>query len=303
MNIEDLKKRKKALKLTVADLAYMAELPLSTVSKIMTGETRNPSYVTIEKLDRILYREEMRSRVEAYRAAIEKYVREHPDEDFDGRLFEKMYKKEHGLSDAPIPFAVPAGLYDSNRTRNDRGSLAPYRQELLTVDVFRELGEDRNCELLDGYLIFNNAPGITHQVITQNLGYVIDRYIRDHNGNCRMFNVGVNVRLGDRNDTVLIPDIAVICNPDIIDEYGINGAPDWVIEVVSPSTKKRDYNDKMHKYMSSGVKEYWIVDPEKLRVTTYIEGEPMMAYIYDFEDDIPVYIYDGQLTVSISSLI
>ncbi len=299
MNIDDLKRRKKVLKLTVAELAYMAELPVSTVSKIMTGETKNPSYTTIERLDKVLLRMEMRSRVEAYRAAIEAYVLKHQDEDFDEKAFENLYRAEHGLSNDPIPFAVPADSVNSDY----KSSLAPYNRDLLTVDMFRDFGEDRNCELLNGYLIFNNAPNLRHQEIVQNLGRMIDHFIKNHHGGCRMFNVGVNVRLGDRNDTVLIPDIAVISNPDIIDEYGISGAPDWVIEVVSPSTKKRDYNDKMHKYMSSGVKEYWIVDPEKLRVTTYIEGEPMMAYIYDFEDDIPVYIYDGQLTVSISSLI
>ena len=55
----------------------------------------------------------------------------------------------------------------------------------------------------------------------------------------------------------------------------------------------------MYKYMSGGVREYWIVDPEKEKVTTYIEGEPMMAYIYNFDDEIPVYIYDGRLKIRV----
>nr|MCR4787071.1 Uma2 family endonuclease [Lachnospiraceae bacterium] len=243
---------------------------VSTVSKIMTGETKNPSYLTIEKLDKVLTREEMRFRVEAYRAAIEAYILKHQDEDFDEQ-------SDH------------------------KSNLAPHNRELLTVDVFRELDEDRNCELLDGYLIFNNAPNLRHQEIVQYIGGVIDQYIKDHHDNCRMFNVGVNVRLGERDDTVLIPDIAVVCEPDILDEYGINGAPDWVIEVVSDSSRKRDYNDKMHKYMLSGVKEYWIIDPDRSMVTTYIAGEPMMAYTYHFEDDIPVLIYDKQLIIELKS--
>ena len=68
---------------------------------------------------------------------------------------------------------------------------------------------------------------------------------------------------------------------------------------LSDSTKKKDMTLKLSKYENAGVKEYWIVDPEKEKVTTYIEGEPMMAYIYNFEDEIPVYIYDGKLKIKV----
>ena len=298
MTTDDLKKRKKALKLTVADLAYMADLPVSTVSKIMTGETKNPSYTTIEKLDRTLALEEMRVRIEAYKAALEAYVAGHPDEDIDEREFQRRYKEERGLSDVPIPYAVP----HITKELTD-GNLASGIPTRVSFDDFSNLAEDRYCELLDGCLIFNNAPNMQHQDIVQHLGRAIDTYISEHNGPCRMYNVGVNVRLGDRDDTVLIPDIAVLCDSDKTDDYGINGAPDWVIEVTSHSTRRRDYNDKMHKYMASGVREYWIVDPDKSRVTTYISGEPMMAYIYDFDDEIPVNIYDCALVIRMSVIL
>ena len=298
MNISDLKKRKKALKLTTADLAYLADLPVSTVSKIMTGETKNPSYLTIERIDEVLTAEEMKRRVKAYRAALESYLVEHPEEDFDERSFQKDYKTARGLTDAPIPYSVPVDIEGKTV-----GNLVPYARDIITLDEFSKLDEDRFCELLDGYLIFSNAPGMRHQDIVQHLGERISGFIRDAGGKCRMYNVGINVRLGERRDTVLIPDIAVICNPDLLDENGINGAPDWIIEVVSRSTRKRDYNDKMHKYMSCGVREYWIIDPDKARVTTYIEGEPMMAYIYGFDDDIPVYIYGGDLKICINSVL
>ncbi|MCR5595287.1 MAG: Uma2 family endonuclease [Lachnospiraceae bacterium] len=296
MNISDLKKRKKELKLTTAELAYLAELPVSTVSKIMTGETRTPSYVTIEKIDKALTKEEMRIRIEAYKKAIEKYLSDHPDEDFDESVFETYYRRINDLTDAPIPYAVKKKATTDNNLRSG-SNLALNPSTPLNSEILHDIGEDRSIELLDGHLIINEAPGVRHQLIVQNTGKIIDKYISDHGGKCMVFNVGINVCLGNNNDTVLIPDIAVVCNPDLLDEYGIHGAPDWVIEVVSKSTKHRDYNAKMHKYMSCGVREYWIVDPEKEKVTVYIEGEPMLAYVYGFDDLIPVYIYDSDLKI------
>ena len=116
-----------------------------------------------------------------------------------------------------------------------------------------------------------------------------------------MFNTGVDVHVDEDEYTVLIPDLFVICNPEMVLEDCVWGAPDWVMEVVSASTKKRDYGDKMHKYMSAGVREYWIVDPEKKKVITYIEGEPMMVYLYDFSEEVPVYIYEKNLKIRIDS--
>ena len=116
-----------------------------------------------------------------------------------------------------------------------------------------------------------------------------------------MFNVGVNVFIDEDDYSLLIPDLVVLCDDSKLNDDGILGAPDLVIEVISKSTRRLDYNDKMHKYMHAGVREYWIVDPEKERVTVYIAGEPMMAYVYSFDDDIPVGIYDGKLKLCINN--
>ena len=292
-DIKNLKKRKKALGLTTAKLAYLAELPVGTVSKIMTGETRNPSYLTIEKLDNVLTHEEMIFRINAYREYLTRYLKEHGAEDFDQKLVEKKYRQEHNLSNAPIPFAVP------KKENDDIGNLAIAKDMRLDISFFHEIGEDKLLEIIDGKLIINEAPSLKHQMLVQNVGKVIDRFIDGNKGSCRMFNVGVNVYPDEDNYSALIPDIVVICDPDRIKDDGIYGSPDWIIEITSPSTRHRDYNEKMHKYMGSGVREYWIVDLEKEKVTTYIEGEPMMAYIYSFDDDIPVYIYEGKLKLNI----
>lgn len=279
MDIEDIKRRKKALKLTTAKLAYLAELPVSTVSKIMTGETKNPSFVTIEKLDQVLLHEEMVRRVSAYLEGLKEYFANTPEEDIN----QKQYEKDN--------------FHKSFLVNNTEGNLA--LNERLTVQFLHELGEDKHIELLDGHLIYNGAPSVEHQTIVQQLGCVLDKYILENKGSCLMFNVGINVLIDEDDDTLLIPDVAILCDRSKLTDMGIMGAPDLVMEVVSKSTHRTDYNDKMHKYMAAGVREYWIIDPLRRKVTTYIEGEPMMAYIYGFDEEIPVYIYENNLKINI----
>ena len=102
--------------------------------------------------------------------------------------------------------------------------------------------------------------------------------------------------------TYVEPDISVICDPSKLDDRGCNGAPDWVIEVASPGTKRIDYGIKLFKYRSSGVREYWIVNPLTQTVNVYdLEGEELSDQ-YTFDDDIPGCIYDG-LIINISTLL
>lgn len=293
MDISELKKRKNKLKLTTHQLSELADAPYSTVSKIMTGETKNPSYVIIDKIDKALSKEEMRARIQKYAEEWKQYVNAHSDEEVDQWEFEKEYRKKHFLNDEPIPFAVPVEEKDFDYAVN-----LP-KGKRVTADILQMFDEKKKTELLDGRLIFNNSPSLEHQNLVMSLGKKIDKFIEDNHGKCRMINVDVDVRLDEDDYTVLIPDLMVICNPEIIRNDGIWGAPDWVIEVTSPSTRQMDYGKKMHKYLLSGVREYWIVDPQKKKVVVYTEGELIVAHLYSFEDEIPVYIYDRKLKVKI----
>ena len=296
MDIKELKIRKKNLKLTTAQLAYMAELPLGTVSKIITGETKNPSYITIEKLDKALQKEEMRARLDAYGRYLSEYIKQHPGEEIDTREVEKKYKAEYKLTDDPIPYAVPI-----DGGPETFGNLAMVKDNLATVDMLHEYGEDRTIELMDGVIIKNEMPDMKHQIMVTKIGKIIDRFLEDNHGDCAVFDVGVNVRPDvDDEHTLVIPDITVVCDPDKIKEDAIWGPPDWVIEVTSPSTRKRDFDDKLHKYFHCGVREYWIIDMEREKVIVFINGEPMMTYIYSFDDEIPVAIYDDKLKIRIN---
>ena len=297
MDIKDLKELKKALKLTTAQLAYMADLPVGTVSKIMTGETKNPSYATIDKLNKVLLHEEMLQRLEHYKNALLKYIKEHPEETVDQLNFERKYRKENDLNDAPIPFSSKE-TYSSESL----GNLAVDVNGRMSRDLYKEIGEDRQLELIDGHVIVNEAPGVSHQQMVQGLAGIIENYIKKKTGKCRVFSAGVNVMLNEDMDTSVIPDLVILCDDSILKEEGIIGAPDWIIEVASKSTRQRDYNTKMHKYMCAGVHEYWVVDPIKEKVSVFIQGEPMMVYVYGFNDEIPVSLYDNDLKICVGKI-
>ena len=87
------------------------------------------------------------------------------------------------------------------------------------------------------------------------------------------------------------PDISVVCDPSKLDDKGCHGAPDWIIEVVSPSSKRMDYFIKLFKYRTAGVREYWIVDPDK-HMTMVYEFEKDKAEPYNFDENVPVGIFE-----------
>ena len=134
------------------------------------------------------------------------------------------------------------------------------------------------------------------------LGTVINNHIKKNNGSCEV-NVSPFAVYLDKNDTNYVePDISVICDKNKLDESGCHGAPDWIIEVVSPSSTRMDYFIKLFKYRTAGVREYWIVNPTTKTVQTYIFSDVEDSNQYSFEDEIPIYIYQG-FTIKVSDLL
>ena len=96
--------------------------------------------------------------------------------------------------------------------------------------------------------------------------------------------------------------MSVICDPNKVDEKGCHGAPDWIIEVVSPATQSNDYGIKLFKYRMAGVREYWIINPLKEIVNVYDFEHNAGTGLYAFDDEIPVSIYP-ELSIKISDLL
>ena len=176
------------------------------------------------------------------------------------------------------------------------------KTDAYTIDYIYNLPDGQRAELIDGQLYDMAPPNRIHQKLLSELHYKIREYIEKNNGSCEVYPAPFAVFLNKDDHNYVEPDISVICDKNKLDERGCNGAPDWVIEIVSQSTQRIDYGIKLFKYRSSGVREYWIVNPMKQTVQTYsFEGEEDSAQ-YSFSDEIPVYIYDG-LTLQISKLL
>ena len=176
------------------------------------------------------------------------------------------------------------------------------KKATYTTDDIYALPEGQRAELIDGVLYDMAPPNRIHQKIVSQLTKIIGQFIDKNNGSCEVYPAPFAVFLNADDKTYVEPDICVICDPSKLDDRGCNGAPDWVIEVASPGTKRIDYGVKLFKYRSSGVREYWIVNPLTKTVNVYdLEGEELSDQ-YTFDDDIPVCIYDG-LIINISRLL
>lgn len=166
------------------------------------------------------------------------------------------------------------------------------KEETYTIDDIYALPEGERAELIDGHMYMMAPPSRRHQKISMELSSIIREYIRSHKGKCEVYAAPFAVYLDERSNTYVEPDISVICDPNKLDDKGCNGAPDWIIEIVSPSSKKMDYLLKLLKYRSCGVKEYWIVDPEKNRVIVYNFTGDESVNEYTLKDSVKAGIYD-----------
>ncbi len=164
--------------------------------------------------------------------------------------------------------------------------------KLYTTEDIYALPEGTRAELIDGQLYYMAPPNTRHQRILSFLHLEIGNYIRANKGTCEVFPAPFAVFLFADDSKYLEPDISVICDTDKVNNHGCNGAPDWIIEIVSPSSRPMDYYTKLSLYRTAGVREYWIVDPEKNRILVY-NFETEDTGDYTFADSVQAGIYPG----------
>lgn len=163
--------------------------------------------------------------------------------------------------------------------------------EYYTIDDIYNLPDGQRAELIDGDLYMMATPNRVHQRLVKDFTYLIESYIRRKNGDCEVYPSPFAVFLNANNEIYLEPDISVICDKDKLTDEGCKGAPDWIIEIVSPSSRQMDYNKKLFKYRTAGVREYWIVDPMKQLIMVY-NFEHDTFEQYSFSDKVKAGIYE-----------
>ena len=172
----------------------------------------------------------------------------------------------------------------------------------FTIDDIFALPEGQRAELIDGQIYDMATPNRIHQTISFSIARTIADHIDAKNGGCEVYMAPFAVIIQNDIKNYVEPDICIICDKDKLSDRGCEGAPDWIIEIVSPSSRKIDYIIKNTAYSRAGVREYWIVDPVKERVTVYHYEDDAAPVIYTFTQNVPVGIYPG-LTLRIADLI
>lgn len=168
----------------------------------------------------------------------------------------------------------------------------PEKQLYTEIDYYA-LPEDVRAELIDGQIYYQTAPSRIHQEILSELHAAIHQYIKSKKGSCKIYPAPFAVKLWEERKTIVEPDISVICDRNKLTERGCTGAPDWIIEIISPGNSSHDYIRKLNLYADAGVREYWIVNPINRTVLVYhLEESKFEVSSYTFQDKIKVNIYD-----------
>lgn len=187
-----------------------------------------------------------------------------------------------------------------------RESTAPYsakKQGEYTVEDYLAWPEDQRIELIDGVIYDMAAPNYVHQIIAGEIYYQLKDYVRHNGGNCTPFISPADVQLDNDDKTMIQPDVFIICDREKFDMARGHGAPDFVVEILSKSTRKKDMQLKLSKYEAAGVREYWIVDPDRQKIIVYSFGDTYDIEVYAFDQQVPVGIYDGQCKIDLSYII
>lgn len=137
----------------------------------------------------------------------------------------------------------------------------------MIVNQYQLNKENIKSELLDGKIVYMSPrPAVMHNEIASNIYSIFRAYLKGKK--CRPYNDGIEVHLTKKD--IVIPDVMVICNRDIIKKDGVYGTPDFIAEVISPSTRKNDRGYKKNLYEQCGVKEYWIIEPAAKSIEVHL---------------------------------
>ena len=274
MTIEEMLKRKIELGYSNETIAERSGVPLGTVQKIFGGQTHAPRYKTIMALERVLNYPQRKDPEPARNYLPEQAVREN-----------ERYQTEE---------VRPSVVRESQPILN------PAHRGQYTLADYYALPAERRAELIDGVLYDMAAPTKVHQLIMLKMALQLEPCVSAHPG-CQLFVAPLDVCLDNDKYTVVQPDVLIVCREDG-DIRRVNGAPDFVAEILSPSSRSHDLYRKQYKYREAGVREYWIVDPERGRVVVFDFENEALPETYSFSDSAPLRISGGKCAVSFAAI-
>ena len=274
MTIEELKKLKEKKGYTYTQICDHSGVPIGTIIKIFSGQTSNPRRSTLDAIEKMLTDPQYEHLGKSF------YY------DEKSKPTVTSYTNAYGESVVrePVPF------YGSD--------IGPH-----TVEEYNNLPQGVRVELIDGEFYDMSSPTPLHQEIVYQFAKQVDRFIDSNKGNCKVILGPVDVQLDLDDKTMLVPDVMILCDRSKLRDR-VYGAPDFVLEVLSPSTQKKDFEKKCPKYRNAGVQEYWMIDPLKKMLIKYdFTGEdyaPYVPQIMPLQGTEPINMYHGKCIIDLS---
>jgi len=263
MTINEMRKLKDEYGFSIAALADYTKVPVGTLVKIFSGETSKPREATLKALNEFFTRVAVTSAI--------KYT----------------------------DVMTPA---DSLMVRQEVAGYGLKQNEGYTIADIEAFPEERRCELING-VIYDMAPAsVPHNMIADYVGEKFKEYIKKNGGDCYVSTGQSGMFPVDDDRTFLIPDVMVTCDPKKITKKGICGAPDFVLEVSSPSNYKYDVQLKFSVYMTIGVREYWVIDAENAKFAKYVYEGNAYTKLGGLNEVLDVDIYDGELQIDLREI-
>ena len=208
---------------------------------------------------------------------------------FGGEMEAADYETLQALEKALKPQVYESGVRETGAYQAEK--------KCYTLEDYYGLPDDRRVELIDGKIYDMAAPTTGHQAAAMQISMQIKNFISRKKGKCRVFAAPVDVQLDCDHRTMVQPDVLVICDKDKITRRRIMGAPDFIIEILSESTRKKDMILKLRKYEAAGVREYWMADIERRKIVVYYFEKDSHPAIYGMREEIPVGIFSGELRI------
>ena len=285
--IDEIRRKKRLYGYTNEEMAQRSGLPLSTVRKVLAGSTKSPGLKTVEALWQVFPEEKGLYSVPGHSAEA---------------------LQESAAYAVPVPQLPQQPVYYPY-TNAPEGRYP--RQGSYTLEDYLALPDEQRVELIDGVFYDMSAPTIPHQLIGGAVYTRIADFLSKKKAPCVPLIAPTDVQLDKDNKTILQPDVMVVCNRDLFTTARLVGAPDFVIEVLSPSTRNKDILIKTRKYRNAGVKEYWMVDLRHEQVTKMFfsppsEEEPegdILTRVYPFEEPVPISIFQDKLSINFREIV
>lgn len=281
MNLSQMQYYKQQKGYSLDKLSELSGVPRGTLQKIFSGTTKSPRYETLQALERVLRPD---------RTTLQEKLGQEASDHVSPEKGVSYQEILNGGSNILARVAESPLAYET-------------RQGSHTLDDYYALPDEQRVELIDGVFYDMSAPTTAHQIVGGEIYVQIRNFIKNKGGACIPLISPVDVQLDCDDKTMVQPDVMILCDRSKLIRRCIFGAPDFVVEVLSASTKRKDATLKLTKYREAGVREYWLIDIDKEKAVVYFFEEDELPVIYGADAEIPVGIFGRELKISMAEVL